>query len=54
MQVIVQLSLIAEFFPDEVPSVGGSVNQHIRRLLFQPSFYYSLKVFIFNLKIFKA
>ena len=54
MQIIIQLPLVTEFFPDQMPSVGGGINQDVGRLLLQPAFDNRLQVLIFDFKILKA
>ena len=54
MKIVIQLSLVAEFLPDEMAAVGGRIDQHIIRAFSQSSFQNSLQILIFQLVILKG
>ena len=54
VKLVVPLLFVAEFFPDQVPSVGGGVDQHVVRLLLQSALDDRLQILVFRLKILKA
>ena len=54
VQIFLPVLFVRKGLPNQMPSVGGGIDQDIVRLLFQSALDDRLQIFIFDLKFFKA
>ena len=54
MQLFIPVLFVLKGLPDQMPSVGGCIDQDVFRLLFQTALDDRLQIFIFDLEFFKA